>query len=639
MGVTGLHPQLKEIQVKTQLLKYKGQTLAVDTYGWLHKAIVSCSQELCLNQPTKKYITSVTKKVEMLRYFGVEPYLVFDGASLPTKAATNLERRLKREEAQKKANELMKSGNSKLAWKEFMKAAGVTSQMAKSVMIEMDRLNVKYVVAPFEADPQMVYLEKIGVVDGILSEDSDLLIFGCRRLISKLNDFGECIEICKDDFHKVKTITGLENFTQQQLRLVAMLSGCDYTKGIPGIGIKTAFNLVKKYNDINRVLMALRADGKTPPATFNDEMLKADLAFQYQKVYNPKTKTLETLFEYPNDFDIDMELVESCCGYTLDNETQTKIARGIIHPNTHEQLVSREQDLTSLKSKSVTNGIAVKSSSMNKSNSFPKPRNTIDNFFNVRATSVQKTTAVNKVETIVMKKVEVTELSREPTSPKIKLSPQAKRVKTYEMPIETPKLNTSKFFDSSVSLAPTPVTTNNQDITEDSDIPEGSSPFKETKIDTKNLLDDLTDDDEDINDSMSNISSQKKKQTIQNSSDFGLNEEDEEIAESPVKGKLHRSPIKIDNRHFMGDQSQLRKILRDTFLYNSTTNSKFEMPSIFKHQSDVNESNSSLSSTSSLDLKSDDIATIENDISQPPSKVDINTSIRSSTLARFAFNG
>lgn len=633
MGVTGLHPQLKEIQVKIQLLKYKGQTLAVDTYGWLHKAIVSCSQELCLNQPTKKYISSVTKKVEMLRYFGVEPYLVFDGASLPTKAATNLERRLKREEAQKKANEFMRSGNKKLAWKEFMKAAGVTSQMAKSVMIEMDRLNVKYVVAPFEADPQMVYLEKIGVVDGILSEDSDLLIFGCRRLISKLNDFGECIEICRDDFHKVKTITGLENFTQEQLRLVAMLSGCDYTKGIPGVGIKTAFNLVKKYNDITRVLMALRAEGKTPPPTFQDEFIKADLAFQYQKVYNPQTKTLETLYDYPEDFSIDMEVVESCCGYSLDNETQTKIARGIIHPNTHEQLVSREQDLNSLKSKSVTNG-AVKPSTMNKSNSFP--RNTIDNFFNVKATTIKKTTVTSTtVENVVMKKVEV--ISTEPTSPKVKLSPQAKRVKTHELPIETPKLNTSKFFDSTVSL-PTPLS-QIPDITEDSDIPEGSSPFKETKIDTKNLLDDLTDDDEDLNDSMANISQKEKTiKKTQDSSDFDLDEEDEEIAESPVKAKLNRSPIKIDSKHFLGDQTQLRKILRETFLYNSSTNKKFEMPSIFKNQPDLNASNSSLSSTSSLDLKSDDIATIENEITEPP-KVDIKTSIRSSTLARFAFNG
>lgn len=61
-----------------------------------------------------------------------------------------------------------------------MKAAYVTSQMAKSIMSELDIMGIKYIVAPYEADPQMVYLEKIGLVDGILSEDSDLLILDVK---------------------------------------------------------------------------------------------------------------------------------------------------------------------------------------------------------------------------------------------------------------------------------------------------------------------------------------------------------------------------------------------------------------------------------------------------------------------------
>ena len=195
MGVTGLLQHLKEIQEPSNLAAYRGKALAVDTYGWLHRGLISCAQELCQNQPTRKYVNSVIKKVDMLRHFGVEPYLVFDGAYLPTKAETAKERRIKRDEAQQKADLFLKRGDRKLAWKEFMKAAGVTPEMAKSIMVELDARKVKYVVAPYEADPQMVYLEKIGAVDGILSEDSDLLIFGCQRLITKLNDYGECVVI------------------------------------------------------------------------------------------------------------------------------------------------------------------------------------------------------------------------------------------------------------------------------------------------------------------------------------------------------------------------------------------------------------------------------------------------------------
>lgn len=41
---------------------------------------------------------------------------------------------------------------------------------------------VEYVVAPYEADAQLCFLEREGYVDGIITEDSDLLVFGCRQV-------------------------------------------------------------------------------------------------------------------------------------------------------------------------------------------------------------------------------------------------------------------------------------------------------------------------------------------------------------------------------------------------------------------------------------------------------------------------
>lgn len=37
-------------------------------------------------------------------------------------------------------------------------------------------------VAPYEADAQLCYLEREGFVDGVITEDSDLLVFGCRQV-------------------------------------------------------------------------------------------------------------------------------------------------------------------------------------------------------------------------------------------------------------------------------------------------------------------------------------------------------------------------------------------------------------------------------------------------------------------------
>ena len=37
-------------------------------------------------------------------------------------------------------------------------------------------------MAPYEADAQLTYLQKEGVVDLVITEDSDLLVFGCGKV-------------------------------------------------------------------------------------------------------------------------------------------------------------------------------------------------------------------------------------------------------------------------------------------------------------------------------------------------------------------------------------------------------------------------------------------------------------------------
>ena len=42
--------------------------------------------------------------------------------------------------------------------------------------------NVEFIVAPFEADAQMAYLAVNNVVHSVITEDSDLLPYGCPRV-------------------------------------------------------------------------------------------------------------------------------------------------------------------------------------------------------------------------------------------------------------------------------------------------------------------------------------------------------------------------------------------------------------------------------------------------------------------------
>jgi len=49
--------------------------------------------------------------------------------------------------------------------------------------------NIDFIVAPYEADCQIAKLKRLGLVDAVISEDSDLIAFGVN-VILKLNQNG-----------------------------------------------------------------------------------------------------------------------------------------------------------------------------------------------------------------------------------------------------------------------------------------------------------------------------------------------------------------------------------------------------------------------------------------------------------------
>ncbi len=46
----------------------------------------------------------------------------------------------------------------------------------------LKREGVEFIVAPYEADAQLAYLAISGDVDAVITEDSDLLAYGCPKV-------------------------------------------------------------------------------------------------------------------------------------------------------------------------------------------------------------------------------------------------------------------------------------------------------------------------------------------------------------------------------------------------------------------------------------------------------------------------
>ena len=282
-----------------------------------------------------RYVDFAMHRVRMLQHFGVTPFLVFDGDYLPSKAATEADRAKRREESKRLGLELHRLGKTSQAYVELQKAVDVTPDMARLLIEDLKRADVPYIVAPYEADAQLTYLERTGVISAILSEDSDLLVFGAKCLLTKLDQYGDCVEINRADFCACREIS-LNGWSDADFRRMAILSGCDYLASIPKMGLRTAYRLVRKHKSIEAIVRALQFDGQfRVPAGYVDAFKEADLTFLHQRVFCPLQESL--VLHTPADKDYSEEELPYV-GRPVEAEIAIGVARGDLDPMTKEPL-------------------------------------------------------------------------------------------------------------------------------------------------------------------------------------------------------------------------------------------------------------------------------------------------------------
>lgn len=150
----------------------------------------------------------------------------------------------------------------------------------------------------------------MGLVDGIITEDSDLLVFGCRNVLFKLDSVASTVMfISRADFGSVTASDGgisLVGWSDAEFRTMAILSGCDYLPSIPGIGIKTAWSLLRKHKTAEKVVRAVRLEGKKEiPKGYMQSIKLVEKVFLHQRVYDPATERLVLLTEAQDGEELD----------------------------------------------------------------------------------------------------------------------------------------------------------------------------------------------------------------------------------------------------------------------------------------------------------------------------------------------
>ncbi|CAL8094807.1 unnamed protein product [Calicophoron daubneyi] len=352
MGITGLLPFLKKASTPINIKEFRGYTVAVDTYCWLHKSSYACAMDLALGNPTDQYVRYTLKYLEMILSYNIKPILVFDGANLPSKAETECKRRENKEVYRKKAAEYLLQGNREAAQECFQRSVFVTPKMAQDVLLAARNLGVDCIVAPYEADAQLAYLNRAGYADIIITEDSDLLLFGCRQVIFKLDLTGAGVFVAVSaGIGEMCCGMRPNQFNESTLRFMGILSGCDYFSGIPGIGLATAAKILRqtRLTDFRELLMKLGlyvnlnaaalasiipANGKDKSRSCDDQSkmnrsssadtkkylhmsvidaaVRAERTFRLQVVFDPRERCQRRLSEpTPEDITDEMRLLSA----------------------------------------------------------------------------------------------------------------------------------------------------------------------------------------------------------------------------------------------------------------------------------------------------------------------------------------
>lgn len=121
-------------------------------------------------------------------------------------------------------------------------AESVTGEMFSECQELLQMFGLPFIIAPMEAEAQCAFMDSIGLVDGVVTEDCDVFLFGGRNVFKNIFDDRKYVET-----YYMKDVESELGLDQEKLIHMALLLGSDYTEGISGIGIVNAIEVVNTF--------------------------------------------------------------------------------------------------------------------------------------------------------------------------------------------------------------------------------------------------------------------------------------------------------------------------------------------------------------------------------------------------------
>lgn len=188
--------------------------------------------------------------------------------------------------------------------KKELQLVSITQDDIKNIKSMIGLFGSNYIQAPGEAESLCCMLCIDEKVSAVLTEDTDVLAYGCPLFISDLNtSSGECTLIKHSDI-----LSSME-FTRDTFLDFCIMCGTDYNDNIPNIGCSKVYSILKKYTCIeDYILSEEKKDKPVDYGILNHSRVREifntfgniEKSTEYRVTYWDSNINLEALYSFLN---------------------------------------------------------------------------------------------------------------------------------------------------------------------------------------------------------------------------------------------------------------------------------------------------------------------------------------------------
>ena len=137
----------------------------------------------------------------------------------------------------------------------------VTAGTYEDVQELLTLFGIPYIVSPAEAEAQCAVLNAQGLVDGVVTDDNDVFLFGARVVYRNLFDAKSHVER-----YEMDAFASELGLSRARLIQLALLLGSDYSTGVHGVGVVNAMEVLTAFRPFEEA-----KEGSATPEETNEE--------------------------------------------------------------------------------------------------------------------------------------------------------------------------------------------------------------------------------------------------------------------------------------------------------------------------------------------------------------------------------